>query len=69
MSTEHSFESDAVMKNRFRKQVLPLHKQYFEILMVELNQILLQFKITVFYCNIFENVIRSCDGKAKYSRF
>ncbi len=29
--------------------------------------ILLQFKITDFYFNIFQNVIYSCDGKAEFS--
>ncbi len=29
--------------------------------------ILLQFKINVFYLNIFSNVIYSCDGKAGFS--
>ncbi len=28
---------------------------------------LLQFKIAVFCCNTFKNVINSCDGKAEFS--
>jgi len=29
--------------------------------------ILLKFKVTIFYLNIFEKIINSCDGKAAFS--
>ncbi len=46
-------------KNAYIWSTIQLKQQYCEIL--------LQFKITVFYCNIYSNVIYSSDGKSEFS--
>ncbi len=55
------FKSLGSVRN-FLKKFLMLTKATF--IWSKHCEILLQFKITVFCLNIFENVIYSCDGKA-----
>ncbi len=49
-----------------QKKVLLWHRDAHLFLWVY-NKIILHFKITVSYCNIFSNVIYSCDEKAEFS--
>ncbi len=64
MTSKCRIQTFVVCKTFFEiSRLCPLRQHLFD---KKYSEILLQFKITVFYLNIFQNVIYSCDCKLDF---